>query len=32
MTTVLVALLTPWRWVTAVTARAWAFLLYGFLR
>lgn len=30
---VLLALtLTPWRHCTAVTARGWAFVLYGFVR
>jgi hypothetical protein len=28
--TVLAVPLTPWRHATAVTARVWAFLLYGF--
>jgi hypothetical protein len=30
--TVVAVLLTPWRHTTAVMARVWAFLLFGFVR
>lgn len=32
MTSALAVALTPWRYATAVTARLWALLLFGFVR
>lgn len=32
MTAVVAVWLAPWRLLTAVTARVWAFLLFGFVR